>query len=345
MKLEANSAAFPPGPLHGIVPPMVTPLSGRDTLDVPGLERLIEHVLAGGVHGLFILGTSGEGASLGDKVCRELVQRTCRQVAGRAPVLVGVTDTRVGDSIALGRWAADAGAAAVVVSTPYYLPLEQQELVSYVDAVVAEQPLPVFLYNIPGLTKTAYEPDTVVRLSESPRVVGVKDSSGDLNYLRNLRSRVGRKDWSFFVGTESQMADAVAAGCHGCVGGGANLDPRTFVALYDAAVRRDVATVAVLQERLRKLDRIYRLGTGTASIMRGLKCALSCLGICNDRMTDPMRSCTEAERRVIRGYLAELSLSAPSAKSSTNGSHSSTHPWDSKESQTPKAVAARVSHV
>src|SRR5688572_3269608 len=210
-----------PTPLRGVVPPMVTPLAGPQALDVAGLERLVEHVLGGGVHGLFVLGTTGESAALDDNLRRELIRRTCQLVAGRVPVLVGVTDTRVTESVSLANFAAESGASAVVVSTPFYLPLEQQELVAYVKAIVSHQPLPCYLYNIPALTKTAYEPATVVRLAELPGVVGMNDSSGDLSYLLRLRQKVQRKDWSFFVGTELQLAEAVRNGIHGCVGGGA----------------------------------------------------------------------------------------------------------------------------
>jgi 4-hydroxy-tetrahydrodipicolinate synthase len=257
---------------------------------------------------LFILGTTGEAASLDDDVRRDLVKRTCNLVAGRVPVLVGVTSTRVAESVRMARVAADCAANAADISAPFYHPLEQQELVDYVETVVAHGPLPFYLYNIPQLTKTAYEPATVLRLSELPNVIGVKDSSGDLNYLQQLQKRVRRPDWSYFVGTESQLAQAVMSGSHGCVGGGANLDPKLFVSLYAAARAGDLDRIATLQARLAMLDRIYRLASGTGSIIRGLKCALRCLGICGDTMGAPLRSCTAAERRTIEQYLEELGL-------------------------------------
>jgi 4-hydroxy-tetrahydrodipicolinate synthase len=292
---------------------MVTPLDARQRVDVDGLERLVEHVIRGGVHGLFILGTTGEAASLDDDVRRDLVKRTCKLVAGRVPVLVGVTSTRVPESVRMARVAADCGADAAVISAPFYLPLEQQELVDYVETVVKQQPLRCYLYNIPQLTKTAYEPATVLRLAELPNVVGMKDSSGELGYLQQLQKRIRRPDWSFFVGTESQLAEAVMSGSHGCVGGGANLDPKLFVSLYAAARAGDLERVASLQARLMLLDRIYRLASGTGSIIRGLKCALRCLGICGDHMGAPFRACTAAERRTIEQYVEELGLLTPVA--------------------------------
>src|SRR4051812_39671698 len=114
--------------LTGIIPPLVTPLLDRDTLDVAGLERLIERVLSGGVSGLFLLGTTGEGASLSYRLRRELIERTSRQVKARVPILVNITDTAFVESVSLARHAADQGAHALVVAPPYYLPPGQPEL-------------------------------------------------------------------------------------------------------------------------------------------------------------------------------------------------------------------------
>ncbi len=113
---------------RGIIPPLATPLVDRNTLDVSGLERLVEHVLGGGVHGLFVLGTTGEGPALPPGVRREVVDRTIRQVAGRVPVLVGISDTVLAESVALATFAADCGAAAVVAAPPYYFPAGQEPL-------------------------------------------------------------------------------------------------------------------------------------------------------------------------------------------------------------------------
>src|SRR3990172_9414524 len=114
-----------PQPLRGIVVPLVTPLAARDQLDLPGLARLVEHVIGGGVHGVFLLGTCGEGPSLSHSLRRELVDHVCRQVQGRVPVLVGIADTSYGESVALAKHATQAGADALVFAPPYYYPVEQ----------------------------------------------------------------------------------------------------------------------------------------------------------------------------------------------------------------------------
>jgi 4-hydroxy-tetrahydrodipicolinate synthase len=293
--------------LVGIVPPMITPLVARDHLDVPGLQRLVERQITGGVHGLFILGTCGEGTALSGKLRREMIQRTCQNVSGRLPVLIGVTDTSVAESLELARYAADRGAGAIVISAPYYLPLDQDELEAYGRMMAAEQPLPIFLYNIPSLTRTAYAFETVVRLAEVPQIIGIKDSSGDTSYLRELQRRIHREGWRFFIGAELLMVDAVIAGAHGGVAGGALIAPELFVSLYEAAVKHDRQRIAALMQGVRIIERMYKLAPGFASIIRGLKCALGCMGICSDRMADPHRGYSDADRSQVRRLLAELS--------------------------------------
>jgi 2-dehydro-3-deoxy-D-pentonate aldolase len=292
---------------RGIFPPMVTPLCDRDTLDLAGLECLIEHILAGGVQGLFILGTTGEAPSLSYRLRRELIERVCRQVRDRLPVLVGISDTAFVESLSLARHAADHGARAVVLAPPYYFPAGQPELIEYVQQLTAELPLPLFLYNMPMMTKVVFEPETIRRLRDDPRIIGVKDSSGDLAYFDQLLLLAReRPDWNVLIGPEHLLADAVRRGGHGGVNGGANLRPRLFVALYEAACRGDTARVAELQEEVLRLGRIYHVGRHASAVIKGLKCALSLAGLCNDFMAEPFRRFRETEREQVRRLLEEL---------------------------------------
>lgn len=288
---------------------MVTPLCQRDTLDVAGLERLLEHVLAGGVHGVFILGTTGEAPSLSYRLRRELITRTCRQVRGRVPVLVGITDTAFVESVALARFAAAEGARALVLAPPYYFPAGQPELLDYVQRLTAELPLPLFLYNMPQMTKVMFEPQTIRRLRDNDRIIGVKDSSGDLAYFDQLLALAReRPDWSVLVGPEHLLPDAVRRGGHGGVNGGANLHPRLYVDLYQAACRGEAARIADLHEQVVQLGRIYRVGRHASAIIKGLKCALSLCGICDDFMAEPFERFHEPERAQIRQLLTDIGL-------------------------------------
>lgn len=297
-----------PKPLRGVVPPMVTPLLDNETLDVAGLERLVEHVIGGHVHGLFLLGTTGEAPNLGYGLRHELVKRVCRQVAGRVPVLVGVTDTVFPESVRLAETAAEAGAVAAVAAPPYYFAPGQPELVEYYNHLAESLPLPLFLYNMPSHTKVMIDPYTVKALSENPNIVGLKDSSANIVYFNAVRHIMRtREDFSVLIGPEEAMGEVVLMGAHGGVCGGANIFPQLFVDLYNAAVARDVARVQELQERVMTVSgALYGVGRHMSSFLKGVKCSLDLMGICSDFMADPFSRFREEERAIIRERLVAL---------------------------------------
>jgi dihydrodipicolinate synthase/N-acetylneuraminate lyase len=295
-------------PLSGIIPPMITPLLDRDQLDVAGLERLVERILDGGVGGLFILGTTGEGPSLGYRLRRELVERVCRQVKNRVPVLVGITDTAFAESVNVARHAAETGATALVVAPPYYLPEAQPELREYLDHLVPELPLPLYLYNMPALTKVSYELETVRHAMDLPRVIGLKDSSGNLDYFKQVAGLLRqRPDWTLLIGPEEKLLDALQLGGHGGVSGGANLFPKLYVRLCEAWCAGDLARAQALQKQIQRVsDSLYRIGKHSSSIIKGIKCALSCLGVCDDFMAEPFHRFRAEERKQVAGRLKDL---------------------------------------
>ncbi len=295
--------------LTGIIPPMITPLRDRDTLDVPGLERLVENILNGGVSGLFILGTTGEGPSLSYRLRRELVERVCRQGKNRVPVLVGITDTAYVESVHLAGFAADVGATAVVAAPPYYLPEAQPELQEYLDHLVTELPLPLYIYNMPALTKVHFELETVRRAMDNPRIIGLKDSSGDLNYFKAAAELIKqhRPDWPLLIGPEEKLFDALQLGGHGGVSGGANLFPKLYVKLVEAHHAGNLARAQELQKQIQRVsDSFYRIGKYSSSIIKGIKCALSCMGVCDDFMAEPFHRFRAEERELVKARLGEI---------------------------------------
>lgn len=297
---------------HGIIPPLATPLRGRDELDVAGLERLIEHQIVGGVHGLFVLGTTSEAPGLGYRLRREVVERTCRLVRGRVPVLVGVTDTSMFEALELSRFAAEKGAQALVLAAPYYFPNSQPELSEYIQHLAPELPLPLFLYNMPTHTKTFFEIETVRRAMELPNVVGMKDSSGNMVYFHQLvRLLSERPDWTLLMGPEELLGESVILGGHGGVCGGANLCPRLYVDLFEAAVAKDVARVVELHARVMRISStLYRVGKHGSAFIKGLKCSLNILGICDDFMAEPFHRFRGPERELVKCQLEMLGITA-----------------------------------
>lgn len=296
--------------IKGIIPPMITPLKGDDELDLEGTSRLVEHMLAGGVHALFLLGTTGEAQSLTYRLRYEFVERVCRQVAGRVPVLVGVTDTSLDESVRLAEHAAKCGAVGVVAAAPYYFAPSQQELIEYYTALADRLPLPLYLYNMPSHVKVFLEPATVKALADHPNIVGLKDSSANMTYFQTLIYHLGdRDDFALYVGPEELTGECVLMGADGGVNGGANLFPELYVSMYDAACKHDIARVRELQRRIMQISTsIYTVGKYGSSYLKGVKCALSLMGICDDYLSYPYRKFRAEERNRIRQALEALGV-------------------------------------
>ncbi len=298
-----------PKPLRGIVPPLLTPLLTPNSLDAASLERLIEHVIAGGVHGVFILGTTGEGPALGLDLMKLCIAHAAKALRGRVPLLVGVTHASTADSLVLARTAADAGADAVVTAGPCYFPVAQPELVEWAKRFAAASPLPVFLYNMPSHTHLRFSEASVVKLAELPNIVGLKDSSAEVLYLHGLLRAVlpRRPDFTLMIGPEELTAEAVLLGVHGGVNGGANLFPKIYVDLYRAATVGDVATLRKLHDRVMSISRrLYSVGAFGSSYLCGIKCAAAELGLMQNVLAAPYRAFEGAERERVRQQLAEL---------------------------------------
>lgn len=297
--------------IRGVVPPLVTPLLGRDQLDIAGLERLIQHVLGAGAHGLFMMGTTGEGPSLSPRVRREVVQHTCAVVAGRAPVLVAITDTNWETSLELAHYAADRGALAVVAAPPPYFPLSQDEVADYFEELADALPLPLLLYNMPAMTKVHIGLEATRKLTGHSNIIGIKDSSGNMDhFLRLVRlAQIERPDWTVMIGGETLLPEAIAAGGDGSVCGGANVAPALFVELYEAALANNRVRVRQLQAHAITLgETVYHLDKSPMAGVKGIKCALHSLGICDATMAPPLRGFDDAQSAHLRGELAKLGI-------------------------------------
>lgn len=298
-------------PLSGIIPPLVTPLKNNETLDIESLERLINHLIDGGVHGLFILGTTGEEQSLSYRIRKQMIEETCRINQDRLPVLVCVTDTSIVESINLARVAANCGASGVVSAPPYYFATGQPELAQFYEELVPQLPLPVFLYNMPSHVKVSFAPETVHRIAQNPQVVGFKDSSANAVYFQSVMYCMKeRPDFAMLMGPEEITGESVLLGGHGGINGGANMFPELYVSMYQAAKAGNLSEVLRLQQYIMQISRtIYTVGKHGSSYLKGLKCALSLLGVINDDfVASPFYKFDTPEREKIRLALDALPI-------------------------------------
>ncbi|MFK7923726.1 MAG: dihydrodipicolinate synthase family protein [Bacteroidia bacterium] len=311
MSNNSNSPSF-----EGIIPPMLTPLFSDWKLDTEGVRKLVNHMIEGGVHGIFILGTTGESTSLSYQTRRQLITETAKHINARVPLLVGITDTSIEESLDLASLAYAQGAAAVVATPPFYFHLGQEELYEYYWDLADRSQLPVFLYNMPSMTKISMSLKTAVRLSKHPNIIGIKDSSANTVYFQSLQYAIKREGFALFVGPEEIMAETVLMGGSGGVNGGANLFPKLYVQMYQAAKGHDFARIKVLQTHILEIaSLLYTVGKYNSSYLKGLKGAASLLGICGNYLAPPLRPFREKEMdtitsnlKRIQSHLAELAL-------------------------------------
>jgi dihydrodipicolinate synthase/N-acetylneuraminate lyase len=176
------------------------------------------------------------------------------------------------------------------------------------EHLVAQLPLPLFLYNMPALTKVQYEAGVLRWALEQPRVIGLKDSSGNMSYFREAISLAkSRPDWSVLVGPEELLVEGLAAGGHGGVPGGANIFPKLYVELCEAARAGDAQRAGQLHKEVMLISRsLYQIGRHRSAVIKGIKCALACMGVCDDFMAEPFHRFRATERGLVQGRLPEL---------------------------------------
>lgn len=261
--------------LTGVIPPMITPLTREGEVDQIATERLVAHLIEGGVDGIFVLGSSGEGPWLTAHQCKQVIESTVGSVSGRVPILAGVIEPSTGRTLEAVEVAEAAGVDAIVVTSPYYFEADGQVQYQHFKAVAAATSLPIVLYNIPSKTHNPMAPDTVQMLLELGSVVGIKDSSEDWEHFEKLLDlRKVKPGFQVLQGSEGFMAQAMLAGADGVVPGLSNLAPELYGQLVTASQAGDEATALSLQEQINALRQLLTHGFWLAC----LKYAASLLG-------------------------------------------------------------------
>lgn len=274
-----------PAPLTGVVPPVCTPLTPEREVDVPSLLALVDHLVAGGVHGLFVLGSSSEAAFLTDRQRRQVVEAVVAHVAGQLPVIAGAIDMttpRVLDHVSA---VTAAGARAVVVTAPFYARTHPAEIVHHYRRIAAASPVPVIAYDIPSAVHSKLPAEVVLGLAADGVLAGLKDSSGDLAAFREIVTGArAHPGFSVLTGSELLVDSALALGADGAVPGLANVDPHGYVRLHRLCRSGDWEAARAEQERLCALFGLVGVGDparmgGSSSALGAFKAALHLRGI------------------------------------------------------------------
>lgn len=304
--------------LRGIYPPILTPLLPDESIDHTSLARLVNYLIDQGVHGIWVMGTTGEFASFDEREREAAVVTVVETVRGRVPVVANVGDASTRLAIRHARAARRAGADALALLPPYYYPSSQDELLAHFRAVRGAVDLPLLAYNIPQTVKTRIDVATILTLVQEGTICGWKDSQNDLDWFR--QAVVGCRQRGVaaagFLGTRILIDAGIAVGAAGAIPGIANVAPAACVATYEAAARGDFATAATHQERVMAATALAgtpRGGSPNAANLAAMKAALVHLGvIAHPTVTRPLRPLTAEESERVKALVAELRL-APAA--------------------------------
>jgi 4-hydroxy-tetrahydrodipicolinate synthase len=299
--------------LHGIFPPILTPLTDDEDVDHPSLRRLVSYLLDQGVHGIWATGTTGEFPCFSQAERAAIVQTVVDTVNGRVPVIVGIGDASTRQAIEHGRAAARAGADAVALTPPYYYLNSQDELVEHFRAVRAAVDLPLLVYNIPQTVKARMEVPSVLTLADEGTVVGMKDSQNDLDWFRQVMTATRERGLGFrgFLGTRILIDAGLIAGANGAIPGISNVVAGDCVAVYEAARRGDWATADHHTRRTLEAQKVINIAHGSpnSSSFSGMKAMLKALGVLSTaRVRLPLRTVGADEEARIAAATSEFGL-------------------------------------
>jgi 4-hydroxy-tetrahydrodipicolinate synthase len=291
---------------HGMIPPIATPMHADGSLNLAAMSAVVEHVLVGGVHGIFTPGSQGEAYALDANERCAVIESVVAAVNGRVPVIAGTGAIATRDAIRLSQDAERAGADAIAAVTPFYIAPTQNEIYTYYAEIAAAVSVPVFGYSNPSRTGgVKIAPDTLARLAaDIPHFIGVKDSSGDLAETAAIL-RACPDEFRVFVGRDTLIYGALCYGAAGAVGLTMNVNPAAAVGIYDAFLAGDHAGALRHQETIAILrTSLPRFGTYPVWV----KEALNLMGIPVGPARKPVQPLDEAQRAELRAFLESVGI-------------------------------------
>jgi 4-hydroxy-tetrahydrodipicolinate synthase len=287
---------------RGVFTALVTPF--RDgALDESAFVSLVERQIAGGVHGLVPVGTTGETATLSHDEHRRVVELCIATAKGRVPVIAGAGSNSTAEAIELARHAKAMGADAILAVTGYYNRPSQEGIYRHFAAIDSAVDIPIIAYNVPSRTVVDLSNELVARLAKLTHVIGIKDATGDLARASWQRLACG-PDWLLLSGDDPTALGYVAHGGHGCISVTSNVAPQACAAFCQAALGGDWATALAWQDRLIHLHKALFLDASPAPT----KFALSHLGLCTDEVRLPIAPCADAVKPAILEAMREAGV-------------------------------------
>lgn len=305
--------------LRGVVPPVCTPFTANYGIDEKSLRRLVNHLIDGGVHGLFVLGSTSEVAFLTDSQRKEVIRIAIDETAGRVPIVAGIIGMTTFPVIEHAKVAVEAGIDGLVLTAPFYTRTHPAEIENHFRLVKESAPnTPLYAYDIPvAVNGVKLETEMLLRLAKDKVIAGVKDSSGNDGSMRALvmgRKRLKLDEFVVLTGSELTVDLGLFAGFDGVVPGIGNVDPKGYVDIFNAIKNQEYAKAKEIQERLFEMFNLVDVGApnrmGRASSALGaFKEALKQLGIIEDsRTAPPYIQLSDSEKAAITPYLIGAGL-------------------------------------
>jgi len=280
--------------LKGVYAAMATPLTPDEKVDKPGVRRLVHYLLDGGLHGLVVLGSTGEFPAMTESMRNDVTETALEAVQGKVPVLIGCGEPGTQRTIEQVKIAMKTKADGLLVALPYYFPLDQPAVTRHYQMVAEASTLPVCLYNFPQMTKITMAPDTVAKLAGHPNIIGVKDSAGDFVGMQRYMDVTAGEHFAVMSGSPALGLSAFELGAKGGIFAGASLFPRQCADVYNAFLRGDMPAAATLQKKISLIPLMGGFGPNAAVIKFGL----NKLGICGPTVTAPMGLAAGQEEKI-----------------------------------------------
>ena len=255
--------------IQGIIPPILTPMFEDESINEQELRHQVNRMIDAKAHGVFPLGTNGEGYALTAAEKRRVLEAVVDEARGRVPVYAGTGCVSTRETIEMSRMAQDLGADVLSIIVPYFAAASQEELYAHFMEVAEAVDLPIVLYNIPARTGNALAPATVERLAKNaPNIVGAKDSSGNFDNMKQYIERTTNigKEFSVLSGNDALILPALVFGGKGGIAGCANAFPRTMVEIYEAFEAGDLERAKKVQDSIRPFRNVFRYGNPNSII-------------------------------------------------------------------------------
>jgi len=295
---------------QGIWPIMPTPLTLDEDVDEPALRQIIRHVIEGGVHGLWMLGSGGEQPMLTLDVQRRVLEIAVEEAKGHVPVIAGVGSPSLRRALVSMRMAQEAGVDAVQSVEPYYYGFSRDEIVDYFLALADASELPVVVYHgparwPPGSVTAANLPKTLGRIAAHPNVIGMKFINRDTRDVQRIVFTLGSEDFTIMTAAGRLLFNMLVLGGHGGAFAEAVVVPRLYVELYDAFNTGDLLHARELQRKLAPLGDVFATFSPGAP---SLKQAVSLLGLCDVHVARPRHGMSEEGKSALKDVMKSLEL-------------------------------------